>query len=255
MVYSPDPWKGRTQRDVRIVRPDATGYVDDSHPLPVKADLVVGDIEIGAVELKNATTDDRVNVIPAQTFPTVGDKAVVTTGQAKIFDSDGNAINASNPLTTQVVGGISGQVFSATLATFTATNSLIDNPVFLLNNPIGSGKTCKVISIITGMAEQNRSGIFTIYAGPAVTWVGTIIPVQNRDLSSLITGVILSYESPVLSDNGTSFQTIIAGQNANTFDTDMKQTLVLGEGDKVLITCKPSDNNSLCTLTLIWMEV
>ena len=50
-------------RKRRVMIDDETGTpIDATNPLPVSATLVVGDIEIGAVEIKDGTTDTRQKV-------------------------------------------------------------------------------------------------------------------------------------------------------------------------------------------------
>jgi len=51
--------------------------VTDENPLPVKADINIGDIEIGAVEIKDATSDTR---------------AEVTTKGLAVFDETANSL-------------------------------------------------------------------------------------------------------------------------------------------------------------------
>jgi hypothetical protein len=50
------------QRNKVVLEDEDGNDINSSNRLPVDAQLVVGDIEIGAVELKNSDTDDRASI-------------------------------------------------------------------------------------------------------------------------------------------------------------------------------------------------
>lgn len=57
---------------------DALMILVDYGTLPITATLTTGDIEIGAVELKNSDTDARANILPANTARTTGTIVLAT---------------------------------------------------------------------------------------------------------------------------------------------------------------------------------
>ena len=65
--------------------------VSDTNKVPVDATLEVGDIEIGAVEIKDGVSDTRATVVQNPGDVTATDNALVTTGWTQIKDADSDA--------------------------------------------------------------------------------------------------------------------------------------------------------------------
>jgi len=120
-----DSWEDNAQAR-RVVGVDENGNpYNDSNRLPVDAQLEVGDIQIGAVEIKNRDTDDRQIVNPAGQASVMDYSNLVPTQHDQIsmtYVTSGNGLGEIETVTYKLS--------TATVATLTlsydSNNNLID---------------------------------------------------------------------------------------------------------------------------------
>jgi len=141
-------------------------------------------------------------------------------------------------------------------AFFTTTNIIAiigtgENDFFLLKNPVGSGKTLRVYTIV-GNIEGGGVGqvsTFRIYKNPTVTANGTAVTLTNKKFTGGNATVMQAFSAPTISARGT----LIRAQTAAS-PTDFKFDMLLSEGDAVLVTVDPTLNNTLHSVMVDWAE-
>lgn len=203
------------------------------------------------IEVKN----DTGNPLPVSGTVSIGNfpssQNVVVTNEVEIKNDTGNPIDSIDNYYKDV---ISDKVFSFS-GPILATGAGADNPVFLLVNPNGSGKNISINELIFGDNITNNLILVKIFANPTVTANGTLANVRNNYIGSVVTSIANAYTLPTISANGNELRTFINGRDTNSIISDEKGAIVLPPNNALLITSRPSNNNRIVNLTLIWREI
>jgi len=148
-----------------------------------------------------------------------------------------------------------GYKFFVSSGEISAGLSTSDNPILLLRNPAGSGKTVKFDVFDFAPIAQSTRTIFRVWGEPTITNVGTNITanISNYFIGSANAKVALAYTSPTISSNGKLKAVHIAEVNEVSFFIHM--SLILPAGKDVLLTAKPPANNKAVVVSATWVEV
>jgi len=128
------------------------------------------------------------------------------------------------------------------------------NPLLLIKNPSGSGKTLYVYLIAFGVAVTNVSSKFFIFSNPTVTTDGTSQTPSNQKIGSSTTSAIEVYSLPTISANGNRIRSYQVGQNNNSIESIADFSIHLPANNTLLITGDPSSNNREAVITAVWAE-
>ena len=169
-------------------------------------------------------------------------------GNQLVVNSDGS-INTQALLNYEV-----GQdkVFSLS-GNFTAAVGGADNPIFMIKNPSGSGKTMKIRRLRVGCAVTNVIVEFKIFYAPTITLNGTSQTPRNNLIGSSTASAMTAFSLPTLSVLGTQILDVVIGQNsaAPVYETSLN----VQANQTVVITAAPASNNRAVTIDVMWAEV
>lgn len=148
----------------------------------------------------------------------------------------------------------SGNLYSAT-TDFVSTALTGEVPFYLLKNPAGSGVLIKVDSIWR-FTQAASNWKFRTYLNPTITADGTGLAETNWNVASSNTASGEAYKFPTISANGTLLQPQHGqdDKHQDPMQEGMELSLILGEGDSMLIT---HDNvkNIVTAITVRWGEL
>lgn len=148
-----------------------------------------------------------------------------------------------------------GSLFSAAAVVIAATAGA-DNPLVLITNPSGSGKSLFIWRGRFGSTVTNVAISFKIYSNPTITLAGTSLPITNRNIGGIsnLNSVATVTTLPTTSTLGTLITALNVGQNNNSIDMNEEFAIKVNPGNSLLITGAPSSNNREATMTLVWQE-
>jgi len=173
---------------------DSTGQpvaVSTTNPMPV---TVSSDIEIGAVEIKNGSTDTRATVLAASTAAQATDTALVVA----------QSPNTPLPAGTNNLGNVGGKTVSVTVTpTVTASNAYGTNYVvggLLTFANAFTSKGSGVIQSVTVTCKKVETSGFTFFpfnANPSnTTWTDAAVAnINAADVSAMRNPIALSANS------------------------------------------------------------
>jgi hypothetical protein len=141
--------------------------------------------------------------------------------------------------------------FSGTIAT---PNAGVDNNVLLISNPNGSGKKMAITSILFGDTVTNNLYFMRLFFNPTVTANGTLQAIRNNNIGSVATSVMTVHSIPTTSAVGNELRNAVNGRDNNSMTLDEKGKIVLNPNNTLLLTGRPSSNNRIMSLTVIWHE-
>lgn len=127
-----------------------------------------------------------------------------------------------------------------------------DNPLVLLKNPSGSGKTIYLSFIAYGVSVTNTMGVCRIYKDPTITANGTAQTILQ--FGSTATAMQL-YTTPTISANGSMIATWVFGQNSLSLIDHIDLEVSVAANSNVLVTGNPTSNNRQAEVTLRWVEL
>jgi len=160
-------------------------------------------------------------------------------------------IPAANTISTYTS---QGKVFTLSGAISAATSG-VNNPIFLIKNPSGSGKTLYLYRVIMACSINNVSVKFGIYYNPTITTNGTAATPRNNLIGSAVTAVATASSLPSLSATGTLLSTLQTGQNSNSIDFMGDFSIQILANNNIVITADPSSNGREVSMTIVWAEV
>lgn len=219
--------------------------------------------------MADITRDESVEVVLIDGAGT--NEAVVNSDgsvNARRYDSSGNAITngqktmansvpivvASDQTTIPVSIGL--PFFLAyTFGFATAINQPTagsDNPLILLKNPSGSGKTVYLSFVAYGINVANVLGNIRIFKSPTITSNGTSETVQS--FGGGTTAVNL-YSTPTISANGTLISSFVTGQNSSSVLVPINFEISVAANSNILITGNPGSNNRNAEISMRWIEL
>ena len=176
-VADPIPMVGFDGTNFQVVKVNTDGELE------VKADLVVSDIEIGAVELKNSDTDERASIEAANTARTIATKVL----GVQHIDETGKVLSA--------VDAEKVRIATELIATAVATARLDNSPIIgQLGVDGGAGvvtaKTQKVIEasdspLVTNQTDGSQKTIIVDGSGNII---GSTSNALDIHIKSIIAG-------------------------------------------------------------------
>ena len=147
-----------------------------------------------------------------------------------------------------------GSLWSAS-AEINATLAGADNPILLLRNPSGSGKSLYIWRGRLGCLVTNNSMSFKIFSNPIITMNGTTLSATNRNIGGTNpTSIALCSTIPTISISGSLIGIASVGQNTNSIDLNEDFAIKINPGNSILLTCNPSSNNRAAAVTFTWQE-
>lgn len=126
------------------------------------------------------------------------------------------------------------------------------NPLILIKNPSGSGKTLYLSFVSYGINVANVLGTIRLYKNPTITSNGT-----SQTIVSFGGGTTAMelYTVPTISVNGTLTSTYVTGQNNNSLLVPVGFEIGLEANSQLLITGDPGSNNRQAEISLRWIEL
>lgn len=135
-------------------------------------------------------------------------------------------------------------------------SSSVENPLLLIRNPSGSGKLIVVWQVYLGVNVTNTAGLFRITSNPTVSVEGTTTtPVQRSVGVVSPAAVALTTLLPTITVAGGSLQVLAYGQNSPTVPAIPDFSVYVHPDNSVLIWGRPTSNNRVATVTVVWAEV
>lgn len=126
------------------------------------------------------------------------------------------------------------------------------NPLILLKNPTGSGKTLYISFVSYGIAVANVLGTIRFYKGPTITSNGTSQTIQSFGGG---TTAMELYTVPTISANGSLLSSFVTGQNNNSVIVPVNFEIGLAANTNLLITGDPGSNNRQAEISVRWIEI
>lgn len=131
-----------------------------------------------------------------------------------------------------------------------------DNPLVLIKNPLGSGKTLYLYKIIVACDVTNVLSIFKYFADPTITANGAALASASNNVGGGAPASALSaFTLPTISADGTKLAILTFGQNNNSISSIEDFSIAIAANHNFLITGNPGSNNREATITVVWVEV
>ena len=146
----------------------------------------------------------------------------------------------------------SNQLFGAAVKQINQPAASTDNPLILLRNPAGSGKSLYLVNVTWSNTVTNVLTDFSIFFSPTVTANGTSLGVFSRSFAG--TPVALATTTPTISANGNRVVVYGTGQNTAPPNVIEPYSIKIPAGSAILITGDPSSNNRPADIFLSWAE-
>lgn len=137
---------------------------------------------------------------------------------------------------------------------FNAATGGADNPILLIKNPSGSGKTLYLERVAFNTNVTNVIVGYTVFYAPTITSNGTSQTPRNALIGSSNTSAMTCFSLPTLSSNGTQLVEITIGQNTTGFNTDINGVIQLQANQNLVIAAQPASNNRPVQMTITWVE-
>lgn len=238
-----------------------------------------GDIQIGAVEIKDGDSDTRLDVEsdPVATTknsaliqaPSLLAELVAIKGYVDGLEGFTDGIETKlqtiiDLLTTPSAAQVSnlwqtetfnGKGFTTLTQEITISNTL-ENDFFLLKNPVSSGKIVRFQNLLMYL-EKGTSvvfGTFRIYRQPTITADGTALTINKIRPSQTASSVCSAFKLPTISSRGT----LVTSLRSNTEQFNQRfQDLgrYLEENNNLLVTFQPETSGTTATVLFEWLEV
>lgn len=147
-----------------------------------------------------------------------------------------------------------GYGFAANRGTF-STGVVTEFPVFLLRNPVGSGRQVCIFRIFMAATTSANATLFNFYSAPTVTTNGTTITPRNLLMgSTTITPVALVTSNPTISANGNSLWPIFCQGQTPTTVFNLPELLIMPAGQTMLVTATQGLAGIINTFAIMWIE-
>jgi hypothetical protein len=180
-------------------------------------------------------------------------------------------VDASGNLLVNVTASTTGSTppTAATISAYTSANKVYvtafnvnmpssgtDNPLLLVRNPTGSGKTLYVYKLGFGSTVANVSAVFKVFADPTVTANGTSQAATSLNVGGgAPTASVLATSTPTVTADGAEIESYEAGSNNNSGSFVEDFSIHVAANHSLLITGNPGSNNRDAALTIVWVEV
>ena len=234
-----------------------------------------------ATRLADATFTGRINTLGQKTManstPVVlaSDQTAIPASQSgnwsvRVQDGTGNnitsaAIGATRALDIEQVSTASqtaaanNQVF-VTSFDFNLPSGGVETPALLLKNPLGSGKTFIIKTVlVSGISTANNEAVISIYANPTILVNGVAQTANTTSIGSGAVSVATPFGATTTAANGTRFLAWQVPSAANNTPAappvNVDGMIRLEPNNNLLITGKPAANNMNIAWTVVWQEV
>lgn len=184
----------------------------------------------------------------------------ITSGNDLVVNSDGSVdVNILGTVPISIAAASSnldnGKVFYIATDSYNLATAASNNPIFLLKNPTGSGKTIYLFSIVGNCVVSNVQVGFSLYKSPTITANGTAVTPVNAYLGHSNTSVLNIYKSSTISASGTLITVDQVGQNSNSSNMVISERIAIPAGQSALITGNPFSNNRAIIMSVGWIEI
>lgn len=148
------------------------------------------------------------------------------------------------------------QVYSVALEVNAAVGNAV-NSLVLIRNPSGSGKALHILKIIGGVIIKDVSTVFQVTANPTVTVNGTAQTAVSRNVGGGAgTAVALVTTLPTVTVLGSALENVAAGENTTSMEIITEEySAVVQENNAILVAARPSSNNRVMAISVIWAEI
>jgi hypothetical protein len=134
-------------------------------------------------------------------------------------------------------------------------NSNADNPTILFMNPVGSGVDVYFNTIHIGLVTPSQYVLVKTWINPTVTANGTPQTPINNNIGGSETSAVDLYTEPSISNDGTQFRNMIQGASQNSIYYVEEHAIKLSQGQSIMITGMPKNNNKELSITITWTEI
>lgn len=215
-----------------------------------------------------ASIDGKLNSLGQKTMANSA-PTVIASDQSdlpvRVKDGAGNAIDSTlfqgqqklAVMTTDSFAYLTSQgaVFTVVADNFNLASGATDNPAIYINNPNGSGKTLHVIVSSVGIITANRSVVFSIFENPTVAVNGTAENIANNLAGSVTASIASAFTGPTTIANGSKVRALAVAQNTTPPIDSINGLIQVPPNNSLLITGKPTANNTLSEIAVTWCEV
>ena len=170
------------------------------------------------------------------------------------------AVDAAFPITTPTIGNVSaltssGKMYTVAVSVNLASASL-DNPIILIKNPTSNTKRLYLYKVNLGCDVANVNINFKLFHTPTISNNGSVLTPVNLFIGGGFPASSLEvYQLSTISVSGTIIQTYGTGQNTSSYDGLQDFSIQVSPNSTILLTGKPSSNNRLSIITMVWAEV
>jgi hypothetical protein len=208
-----------------------------------------------AVEITDTsgTNEAKINT----SLPGVSDAALTVREARQGQQTSANSIPVvmASDITFPIVSFLDGNKIYSIAENINQTSAGSDNPLVLMRNPSGSGKTFYFYKLITGVNVTNVASNFKVFINPTITTNGTsVTPVSLNIGGGAPASVMLLTTLPTVSASGTVIYTYVSGQNSYSVNYIDDFSIRVNANNSILITGDPASNNREAVITLVWME-
>lgn len=149
---------------------------------------------------------------------------------------------------------IEGKVFYATVSSYTLISAGSNNPIFLVKNPSGSGKTMFLFSVVANCRVTNVQVTFLLFKNPTILTNGTSFTPANANFSHTNTSSLEVYTGSTVVSTGTLIVGDQVGQNSNSSNMILSERIAIAPGQTLLLTGDPFSNNRAIIMSIGWVE-
>ena len=183
-------------------------------------------------------------------FPSsIGQKIKSDSLSVTIASDQGNIPVAVDPITV-----IGFDTYRAALIS-NAASAGSKNPIFLIRNPIASGKVFYIRSIKVGISVTNVTVDFSLFSNPTITTNGTTVNSFEANIGyGQPTAKALCSSLPTISANGNLLAVTSIGQNTAGSELIFEFGIAIQPGNSILMTADPSSNNRSVSFAVTWKE-
>lgn len=207
-------------------------------------------LSVGDYEDFHGSPDGRAKI--AIKSPTTTDVAEVNANK-EVLVHDNDLILAVNNAST---GGVDpANVHTASSGSISAADAGTDNPIILLKNPNGSGKSLRFIYRVYSVEVVNVYGVFSMYLDPTITNNGTSATISNGRQTGAVATVATAFTLPTLSALGTKIDEVVTQQNNSPSFMPDDGSFILDPNHNIVITANPASNNRAVRIGIKWSEV
>lgn len=165
-------------------------------------------------------------------------------------------VNADGSLTAKTMNELwafQGKVYSLS-GEFNAASGGNDNPILLIKNPSGSGKTLYLLRLYVGCVVTNVPVEWKIAHTPTITLNGTSQTPQNFTIGGAASAMTV-FSLPTLVSIGTVMGDFGNGQNAQGMELLTGIPILLSANQNLVISAAPASNNRVVEITAVWAEI